>query len=179
MFRYRRKLGRSEQYHQINSDHSRDESNTNKSQHHSLLVGGTRVLNSSHKRYRPEDHSEDKGRLISKGDSVSNSMSRMIRSSPKIHLKQHIHNKSSAHSVPKGSRFSSGFQNKLYLNRYTIDKESIDDSAKNLKLESILNRHVDPLISKEYNSDKISNSISKPVDTTASHSKSIFIYSHA
>lgn len=174
---FSRKLGRSEQYHRINSEHSREEMNTNKSQHHSLLVAGARGLNSSHKRYRPEEHSEDKGRLISKGDSVSNSMSRMIRSSPKIHLKQHIQNKSSAHSVPKGSRFSAGFQNKLYLNRYVIDKESIDDSAKNLKLESIINRHTDPP-SKEYNNDKISNNISKPGEATAIHSRSKCIYSY-
>jgi hypothetical protein len=142
LFRHSRKIGRNEQYPRLNSDNSRSDHHTIKSQHHSLLVGGARGLNSSHKRYRPEEHSEDKGRLIAKGDSVSNSMSRMIRSSPKIHVKQHIHNQSAASSIPRGNASTSNrFHSKLHLNRVAVDNGSMDDS-RNQKLESILNKHV-------------------------------------
>ena len=106
------------------------------------IAGQSRILNSSTKRYRRADDSEDKQKFITKGESISNSMSRMIRSSPKIHLKHQIHNNTLSNSVKKAPGFSSSFQNKLHLNKYEPEAGIVTESSRNQKLENLLQKHV-------------------------------------
>ena len=89
----------------------------------------------------------DRNRFINKGESVSNSMSRMIRSSPKIHLKQHISSQGNISSVPKkNSNISKNVHNKLHLNRVSAERASMNqDSSRNNKLEAINNRALNPI----------------------------------
>lgn len=104
------------------------------------MIGG---INSSRKRYERVGESEEKNKLISKGSSVSKSMNRIMRASPKIHLKQHIHNNNLSHSThKKSSGYSNGLKNKLRLNRHAIETGLSTDSSKNQKLENLFQKHV-------------------------------------
>jgi len=135
-------LGRSEHIDKINSDFSRSES-YNKPPNSSFQIGGVRNFGSSSKRYARNCEYEEKDGFMSKGNPVSKSMSRMMRPSPKIHLKQHIHNNNLSHSTQKRSfGLSNGFKNKLHLNRYAVETGMPTESSRNQKLESLLQKHV-------------------------------------
>lgn len=71
-----------------------------------------------------ENTNDMKSRLDenNKGNSISGSLTRMIRSSPKIHLKHHISTSNSVSSTAKNGSLTKNFQNKLYLNRLSLEK---------------------------------------------------------
>jgi hypothetical protein len=117
-----------------------------KSQNHSLALSMNR--NSSGNRNKLIDKlkesSLDPGKSITTEKSASNSMSRMIRSSPKIHLKHHIgHTASKTISTNKNTSLTKNFQNKLQLNRLSLEKKILDgDGSRNQKLIKKQNFHV-------------------------------------
>lgn len=137
-------MDRSSNKNRLNSDNSRAESAHYKSPHSSLIFGGVRGMNSSIKQSRFGEDSDIKPSFMAKGDSISNSMSRMIRSSPKIHLKQHIGNQGASSTLPKkNAGLSKNFQNKLHLNRYAFEKGVLNgDSSRNQKLEGLIQKHI-------------------------------------
>ena len=75
---------------------------------------------------------------------ASSSMSRMIRSSPKIHLKHHIgHAASKTISTHKNTSLAKNFQNKLQMNRLSLEKKIIGgEGSRNQKLIKKQNFHV-------------------------------------
>jgi len=92
-----------------------------------------------------EKHIDSNGKIgdLSKGDTISSSMSRMIRSSPKIHLKQHIASHASIINQTKNSSVSKNFHNKLYINRLSLEKTMQNvESSRNTKLEKMNNKHM-------------------------------------
>lgn len=93
-------------------------------------------------RYGRAGESEERAKITPKTESASNSMSRMMRSSPKIHLKHHIHNTVSKSSQRKEPRYTSGLGTKLGMNKYSGDTSLPRDSSRNQKIDNILQKHV-------------------------------------
>lgn len=118
-----------------------------KSPHHSLVLSIARGINPTSKtseKFNKPLSKPERSRHGAKGESVSNSMSRMIRSSPKIHLKQHISSQGAINSVnKKTANANKPYHNKLHLNRISLEKGILNqESSRNQKLEAINQRQL-------------------------------------
>jgi hypothetical protein len=128
----------------MNSDNSRSESIHKSSDHNSLVLKASRGVSSGNKHLRKEIEPSDQQKYSEKTSTVSSSVNRMIRSSPKINLKQNITNSIQASFLPKKeSSHAKNYKNKLHLNRHTIEKGVMPhESTRNEKLEGLLNKHI-------------------------------------
>lgn len=162
-------INRSAHKNLVGSDTSRNESLNPKSPQTSLVIGIGRKIASANKNSR---HFGERNRFINKGKSVSNSMNRIIRSSPKIHLKQHIHNQSSLNPHKKNSSIAGNIHSKLHLNRYAFEKGVPSDLSRNKGMDEAMHK-VGPIAPRTSSSHQRSPNM--PHESLASYNQSSVI----